>query len=41
MIGFCDRCDVLEENVVLKKVEEKVDKPMGVSLLLLCDKCRD
>ncbi len=38
---MCDRCYALEEGVVLTEVEGTVNNPMGISLVLLCDKCRE
>ena len=40
MIAMCERCYGLTEGLVLTEVEGTISNPMGVSLVLLCEKCR-
>ena len=40
MIAMCERCYSLTEDLVLTEIEGVISNPMGVSLVLLCEKCR-
>lgn len=40
MIAICERCYSLTEGLALIEVKGTINNPMGISLVLLCEKCR-
>ena len=40
MIAMCEKCYGLTEGLALTEVEGTISNPMGLSLVLLCVKCR-